>query len=35
MSIPLAVYGVPMFSIGFILAMYGRGTIPDTKVQTH
>jgi BASS family bile acid:Na+ symporter len=35
MSIPAAVYGVLMFPIGFILAMYGRRIIPDTKVQTH
>ncbi|MBC7185318.1 MAG: bile acid:sodium symporter family protein [Marinobacter sp.] len=35
MSIPAAVYGVLMFPIGFILAMYGRRIIPDTKVPTH
>ncbi|MBK1873704.1 MULTISPECIES: bile acid:sodium symporter family protein [Marinobacter] len=30
MSIPAAVYGVLMFPIGFLLAMYGRRVIPKT-----
>nr|WP_276512583.1 bile acid:sodium symporter family protein [Marinobacter daepoensis] len=32
MSIPAAVYGVLMFPIGFLLAMYGRRVIPKTSV---
>ena len=34
MSIPAAVYGVLMFPIGFLLAMYGRKVIPKSNV-TH
>jgi BASS family bile acid:Na+ symporter len=33
MSIPAAVYGVLMFPIGFVLAMYGRSIIPISTVQ--
>jgi len=33
MSIPAAVYGVLMFPIGFVLAMYGRSIIPVSTVQ--
>lgn len=33
MSIPAAVYGVLMFPIGFILAMYGRRIIPASNIQ--
>lgn len=33
MSIPAAVYGVLMFPIGFILAMYGRSIIPGSTMQ--
>lgn len=33
MSIPAAVYGVLMFPIGFLLAMYGRRVIPKTTVN--
>ncbi|ERS90994.1 bile acid:sodium symporter [Marinobacter sp. C1S70] len=32
MSIPAAVYGVLMFPIGFLLAMYGRKVIPKSNV---
>ena len=32
MSIPAAVYGVLMFPIGFLLAMYGRKVIPKSYV---
>lgn len=31
MSIPAAVYGVLMFPIGFLLAMYGRRMIPSAS----
>jgi len=34
MSIPAAVYGVLMFPIGFVLAMYGRSIIPISTVQS-
>lgn len=34
MSIPAAVYGVLMFPIGFILAMYGRRMIPKVSPGT-
>ncbi|MBU2953605.1 bile acid:sodium symporter family protein [Marinobacter sp. F3R08] len=34
MSIPAAVYGVLMFPIGFMLAMYGRSIIPVSTVQS-
>ncbi|MFB2764289.1 bile acid:sodium symporter family protein [Marinobacter shengliensis] len=34
MSIPAAVYGVLMFPIGFLLAVYGRSIIPKSNVQT-
>lgn len=34
MSIPAAVYGVLMFPIGFVLAMYGRSIIPVSTVQS-
>ncbi|WP_421865432.1 bile acid:sodium symporter family protein [Marinobacter adhaerens] len=34
MSIPAAVYGVLMFPIGFVLAMYGRSIIPIATVQS-
>jgi BASS family bile acid:Na+ symporter len=34
MSIPAAVYGVLMFPIGFLLAMYGRRVIPAPNVKT-
>jgi len=33
MSIPAAVYGVLMFPIGFLLAMYGRSIIPKSNMQ--
>ncbi|EON93089.1 bile acid: sodium symporter [Marinobacter lipolyticus SM19] len=33
MSIPAAVYGVLMFPIGFILAMYGRSIIPQSSIK--
>lgn len=33
MSIPAAVYGVLMFPIGFVLAMYGRSIIPISTIQ--
>ncbi|MET4026100.1 BASS family bile acid:Na+ symporter [Marinobacter sp. MBR-99] len=33
MSIPAAVYGVLMFPIGFLLAVYGRSIIPKSNVQ--
>lgn len=33
MSIPAAVYGVLMFPIGFLLAMYGRSIIPKSNVK--
>lgn len=33
MSIPAAVYGVLMFPIGFVLAMYGRSVIPQASIQ--
>ncbi|AZT84977.1 bile acid:sodium symporter family protein [Marinobacter sp. NP-4(2019)] len=33
MSIPAAVYGVLMFPIGFVLAMYGRSIIPQSSVK--
>lgn len=33
MSIPAAVYGVLMFPIGFVLAMYGRSIIPQTAIK--
>ncbi|SFR44681.1 bile acid:Na+ symporter, BASS family [Marinobacter gudaonensis] len=33
MSIPAAVYGVLMFPIGFVLAMYGRRVIPAPTVH--
>lgn len=33
MSIPAAVYGVLMFPIGFVLAMYGRRIIPASTVR--
>lgn len=33
MSIPAAVYGVLMFPIGFLLAMYGRKVIPKSNVS--
>ncbi|WP_417531748.1 bile acid:sodium symporter family protein [Marinobacter lipolyticus] len=33
MSIPAAVYGVLMFPIGFVLAMYGRSIIPQASIQ--
>ncbi|MCG2581716.1 MAG: bile acid:sodium symporter family protein [Marinobacter sp.] len=32
MSIPAAVYGVLMFPIGFVLAMYGRSIIPQSSI---
>mgnify|MGYP003624252558 FL=1 len=31
MSMPAAVYGVLMFPIGFLLAMYGRRMIPKAS----
>lgn len=34
MSIPAAVYGVLMFPIGFVLAMYGRSIIPISTLQS-
>lgn len=34
MSIPAAVYGVLMFPIGFVLAMYGRSIIPVSTLQS-
>ncbi|WP_296932795.1 bile acid:sodium symporter family protein [uncultured Marinobacter sp.] len=34
MSIPAAVYGVLMFPIGFVLAMYGRSIIPVSNLQS-
>lgn len=34
MSIPAAVYGVLMFPIGFVLAMYGRSIIPISTIQS-
>lgn len=34
MSIPAAVYGVLMFPIGFLLAVYGRRVIPATRLGT-
>mgnify|MGYP000940107508 FL=1 len=34
MSIPAAVYGVLMFPIGFVLAMYGRSIIPTSTLQS-
>lgn len=34
MSIPAAVYGVLMFPIGFVLAMYGRSIIPISTAQS-
>lgn len=33
MSIPAAVYGVLMFPIGFLLAMYGRKVIPKSSLD--
>jgi len=33
MSIPAAVYGVLMFPIGFVLAMYGRSVIPISTIE--
>lgn len=33
MSIPAAVYGVLMFPIGFVLAMYGRSIIPQSSIK--
>jgi len=33
MSIPAAVYGVLMFPIGFLLAMYGRRLIPKASAE--
>ncbi|WP_297791078.1 bile acid:sodium symporter family protein [uncultured Marinobacter sp.] len=33
MSIPAAVYGVLMFPIGFVLAMYGRSIIPQASIK--
>ncbi|PTB93952.1 bile acid:sodium symporter [Marinobacter sp. B9-2] len=34
MSIPAAVYGVLMFPIGFVLAMYGRSVIPISTIES-
>ncbi|MBO6810953.1 MULTISPECIES: bile acid:sodium symporter family protein [Marinobacter] len=34
MAIPAAVYGVLMFPIGFVLAMYGRSIIPISTLQS-